>query len=74
MASTAQGVGVAGTDHTSATTKCHLSEMNCKKKDTEGGEKGRDKPQNKTNILLLIFETAMRSAAKGIATYGAVAD
>lgn len=40
VASTAQGVGVAGTDHTSATTKCHLSEMNCKKKDTEGERKG----------------------------------
>lgn len=40
MASTAQGVGVAGTDHTSATTKCHLSEMNCKKKDRMGKRKG----------------------------------
>lgn len=40
MASTAQGVGVAGTDHTSATTKCHLIEMNCKAKDRESVEEG----------------------------------
>lgn len=47
MASTAQGVGVAGTDHTSATTKCHLSEMNCKTKDRESVEEGKKRRENR---------------------------